>query len=59
VTQKRKNNMILFELLDQILFDDELEDILVLDFEVLKTFLIILVNDKLKILVQILDLILI
>jgi hypothetical protein len=51
--------MILFELLDQILFDDELEDILVHDFEVLKTFLIILVNDKLKILVQILDLILI
>jgi hypothetical protein len=38
--------MILFELLDQILFDDELDDILVLDFEVLKTFLIILINDK-------------
>jgi hypothetical protein len=39
--------MILFELCDETLFDDELdEDILVLDFEVLKIYLKILLDEK-------------
>jgi len=60
VILKKENNMILFEVHEQILFDDEeLDDILVLDFEVLKIYLIVLIRDKLKALVQVLDLILI